>query len=447
MFAIQKPAIFFEKLFGKQSIKENLSYRLLNYVVLVQHGNANLLFNNLTKELLLLSDAETETVRKNSISFTDEAAKTLIEQWFLVPLDFDDSKLRNQALELTRLLQSKKYITLYDIVTTTACNARCFYCFEAGTKPYSMTEKTARDVIRCLKDYYNGKTIHINWFGGEPLCNTRVIDIISNGLAENNINFMSTMTTNGSLFNRELAEHAVSKWKLKSVQITLDGMEQTYNKVKAYKNMGENPFQKVIGNISCLLEVGISVMVRLNVDEYNIEETYQLVDFLAGKYSSYPNFSVYAHLLFEDTGFIKTTKSQQQRDDMAEKYLQLCEYIDNLGLRKRKPLENKIATYFCLADNPEGVLISATGLMSRCENSVEGAATHPVTNASKLPVWDKYCPSIDRCEKCAYYPSCLRLSDCPRCSRACEIYEQKLHLKDLNKQIIAAYEDYRNANK
>lgn len=67
------------------------------------------------------------------------------------------------------------------------------------------------------------------------------------------------LTPEEYLFDGATVEQAVSHWKLKSVQITLDGTEEIYNRSKAfiYKD-GKSPYQVVLANIQRLLDAGVS---------------------------------------------------------------------------------------------------------------------------------------------------------------------------------------------
>ena len=95
-----------------------------------------------------------------------------------------------------------------------------------------MNEDTAEAVAKFIIKSYNGKKVSIQWFGGEPLCNISAIDKICTYLTEHKISYKSTMTTNGYLFDNEVVKKSVDVWNLQSVQITLDGLAETYNKVK-----------------------------------------------------------------------------------------------------------------------------------------------------------------------------------------------------------------------
>lgn len=67
---------------------------------------------------------------------------------YVVQQPIDDGVLLYNTLTcslvlLTLLKPAAKAITNYTILTTTGCNARCFYCYEKGTKPVTMTAETA----------------------------------------------------------------------------------------------------------------------------------------------------------------------------------------------------------------------------------------------------------------------------------------------------------------
>lgn len=98
------------------------------------------------------------------------------------------------------------------------------------------------------------------------------IDQICSELREKGIPFSSTMISNGYLFDADMISRAKAEWKLTFVQITLDGTEETYNRVKAYVGVKDNPFRRVINNINELLRSDIDVSIRLNVDRYNADD-------------------------------------------------------------------------------------------------------------------------------------------------------------------------------
>lgn len=88
---------------------------------------------------------------------------------------------------------------------------------------------------------------------------------------------------------------------LDEVQITLDGLEDTYNRVKAYvRKDDQSPFYVILGNIEVLLQQGIHVKIRMNLDEYNVDELFALADLLLERFHDYKNCSIYSAPFLED---------------------------------------------------------------------------------------------------------------------------------------------------
>ena len=132
----------FKQIVGRQKRVDGERYRLMTYVVQQPVADGLLLYNMLTCSLVLLTPDEAADITMQ---------QELIDCWFLVPQEHDDQKLCRQIRQMAALLKpAAKAITGYTILTTTGCNARCFYCFEKGTKPVTMTAETADKVARYI---------------------------------------------------------------------------------------------------------------------------------------------------------------------------------------------------------------------------------------------------------------------------------------------------------
>ena len=265
-------------LLGEQDISIGSEYRPISFCALVSGDGYRAAYNSLTGVLLLLDEAEFTILNSEKV-VADDSTDWFIKNWFLVPVAHDDMQLRNEIVDFIRTINvSDGKLRTYTIFTTTDCNARCFYCFEKGRKYLHMSDEIAEDaavyILRTCMD-----KINLSWFGGEPLYNDSAIDIITDRVRAAGIEFNSTMVSNAYLFDDEIVKRAVEKWNLKRVQVTLDGTEEVYNKVKAYiYNDGRSPYKVVLDNIDRLLDAGISVNVRLNMDNYNYENLKLLID-------------------------------------------------------------------------------------------------------------------------------------------------------------------------
>ena len=125
-------------------------------------------------------------------------------------------------LDAMRIKEIGNPIQGITILTTTDCNARCFYCFEEGIARYSMTKEIAQQTINFINDFYDDKELAIAWFGGEPLLNFPIIEFITLELKKLGYILNTHITTNASLLTRRMLDFFISNYKHTSFQITLD---------------------------------------------------------------------------------------------------------------------------------------------------------------------------------------------------------------------------------
>ena len=127
-----------------------------------------------------------------------------------------------------------------------------------------MDKNTAQAVANYIVNNHDPEHLVIQWFGGEPLLEPNTITYIADILHANNIHFDSKIITNGYLLNNEIIELALNKWNVKIIQITIDDLEDEYNRIKDYVYKDVNPFEIVMDNIERCLSVGLSMRIRIN---------------------------------------------------------------------------------------------------------------------------------------------------------------------------------------
>lgn len=386
-------------------------YRLIKYCVSAQVEEGTLLFNLLTREMVLLTPEEYAGAIESDY---------LRQQWFVIPKELDEKK----NVGLVRWIcanscKKKEHITGYTILTTTDCNARCFYCYESGCSRVTMTEETAVKTANYIKDHCGGQKVTLTWFGGEPLVNYSVIDLICERLRAEGIEYESLMISNGYLFGDEIVEKAMNSWNLKKTQITLDGTEQVYNRSKAFVYKEGSAYQVVLGNIARLLKAGIDVNIRLNTDFYNVDDLMVLADELVERFPDQKGLHVYTHLIFNgDTPWDERyTLEQWNRLYDAQKRLGDKLLANGLTAMKYYGVRRKLPTVQCMADSDEAVVITPSGHIGRCEHFSEselvGHIDSDVYDQSVLNSWKTREQEIPECDDCFYYPECIRLKKCP----------------------------------
>ena len=430
---------------GKQSVNESVRYRFLYFCLITEVENGLLIYNNLTKELLLISEKEYNILIENNFSVDGEMVIELIEKWFLVPQEHDDVALSDKLIKIGRLIKNKSVVTDYNILTTTACNARCFYCYEAGTKAITMTEKTANDVAEYIIKKSKGKEVHITWFGGEPLCNLKAIDIICDRLTEKNVSFYSQMVSNAYLFDDELCEKAVNKWKLKWIQITLDGLADTYNRVKNYVYNDSDAFVRVTDNIERICKKNIAVQVRLNMDKHNAAELNDLVTYLNERFNKYKLFTLYPQLIYEDVGYEKISRTEEESAALIEQFYELRDRIKLLNSNWNIIKRDKFKCYSCQADDPSWLMILPDGNLGFCEHYIDSEFFGTIYDDTPKPaVWCEYCKPIQKCHTCPAYPTCLILEKCPAGMHKCSDFDEDIRVDYIRKGVLSTYKKYKS---
>lgn len=396
------------KILGKARSAEQ-GLRWMHYVLAQPVDGGVLVFHTLTRALLLLTPEEYAA---------PDTVPDLRDGWFRVPQEMNDQKYADQVRFIRRTMQKEpEHITSYTIFTTTDCNARCFYCYEMGRSRVPMSDETAHKAAAYIAAHCGGEKVHLHWFGGEPLFNKQVIDIICTDLTEKGIVYESMIISNGYLFDGATVEQAVSHWKLKSVQITLDGTEEIYNRSKAfiYKD-GKSPYQVVLANIQRLLDAGVSVHIRLNMDEHNADNLMELADELHERFGGKGKFSVYSHTLFEFAGNKANIRAQEERRQLYQKQQRLRKKLDDCGIGTSYYLRQKLRIRQCMADSGGSLTILPNGELGLCEhyseNNLVGHLDSEELDTAVVQSFRECWEQTENCKTCFYYPECIRLKKC-----------------------------------
>ena len=421
---------------SRQEIKENTAYRRTKLCVEADCPEGKLLFHTLTGMLVLLEgDSDAENCR-------DE----LIIQRFLVPADSDELAYADKVVQILKALEAvsdKKSRPSYTILTTTDCNARCYYCYEAGIRPCYMSEKTAKDVCDHIISAAGGREIELRWFGGEPLINPKVIDVICEGLRGAGVKYSSVMVSNGYCLDGEILEKATGLWKLKSVQITLDGCGAVYNRVKAYKEPGD-AYSRVINNIDNALKAGINVHIHLNVSKKNINDLMILADELEKLFCSREGLTANAALL----GDFRADENRFDGNEYdADGYLKLRRKLKFAGFEgKQGRLQREPGLRSCMADNDACEIILPDGRLCKCDARLDkdcyGSIYSKERDTDNVRSWKEQV-KLPECSDCPLYTRCVNLKKCVWVGNNCSKTSQKIRISILKDQITDVYNEWK----
>ena len=224
------------------------------------------------------------------------------------------------------------------------------------------------------------------------------------------------MTSNGYLMDEATIEEATTLWNLQGVQITLDGTEEVYNRCKAYIYKDVNAYRRVIGNIHHILEAGIHVNIRLNIDKHNAENLQQLVEELGKEFAGEEKLEVYSHPLFGSCMKQAAIYHDDARKEIYAVRAEMQQRLIGFGLAQNNPLKRYVPTNQCMADNDRCVIILPTGHIGKCEHYSEdnfiGHIDQETFDEEMIKAFKEVHEDLELCTDCADYPNCTRLKKC-----------------------------------
>lgn len=414
-------------------VADNCKYRMMNYCVSEDLGDEVLLFNLITRQLIAIKKSEKDSNALN---------KYLIENGFLVPIEFDEYKLYlNLKKTLKRIMSvTRKCIHNFTIFTTTACNAKCYYCFEKKNSIISMNLETANKAADFIFNNVGRNEIaNIRWFGGEPLLNEKAINIITEQLRIRGVHFQSSIITNATLFNKKIIQEATSKWNIDFVQVTLDGTKDVHDEIKLISNSNiQSAFDATITNIHHLLNKNIDVQIRLNLSESNKENLFELIDYIDKEFDNKEHLSIYCKTLFEKANGEFYFRKKEDECALRNTQYEINKMIFNLGLYK-KLISTILKSSNCAAAIGDVVTILPDGNIGLCEhkgfdenigNIYQGNAIN-----TSLKIYDEEIPIRVQCKECPVLTECNRQSVCDAVVDYCLKEKQNVMIQEIKMQM------------
>lgn len=409
------------------------NWRYSEFILRHPVTDGELLYSFLTGELIL--------VRSFSDSFV-----YLVNNRFVVPKKYDERQNVHKYQKIISSIRKiqKPMLNTFEIVTTTSCNADCFYCYERGFQKASMKKETAQASAEFIAKHSG--PIKLIWFGGEPLVNLMPIKVISEILMGKNVDFSASLTTNGLQITDSLIDKMI-KWRINHITVTLDGTEERYNQIKNYKTRIKNPYKTVLDNLVKIVQAGIKLSIRINIEKHNIEDAV----ILAG----------YLRELFHETdlvSFMFRTLNNTRQDSTIEssdrkRIFHVVESeMDKMfsaGFNVAVPLMSGVAGHCCKADSGQFILIRPDGKMAFCSedfDSICAGSVYDDPNTIVIPsLSDRLFEKIGEiCGTCPKYPNCMPTMCCPaHKSTICTREERDLIIHET---ILSMLQEYKKFN-
>lgn len=192
--------------------------------------------------------------------------ESFLKKHFIVPFKtyeeiFEDKVSRHTSTPI--------YMTLG---ITSGCNYRCKHCGNNSLTPQE-TDLTPEEIYKLLDEMVNLNLLKINFTGGEPTTNPKLLDYIR--YVKGKIPRI-TITTNGSLITDEMAKK-LKEAGLNMAKISIDGLSEFHNQFRNF----ENAYEKAIDAIKNFQKHGIEVRVQSTLTKNNTKELLDLMEVLS----------------------------------------------------------------------------------------------------------------------------------------------------------------------
>ena len=399
------------KIIENKNIDDKAFFRLSNFSYVFSIENRNFIRYTLTGMIIEFSDDEWSIINEakahkiKGSKLQKSGLSDLVKKRILVELDTDEYQQYKLAVYILKTMSKKiNGVKVYTILPTTACNARCIYCYEEGMNVQTMSKDTADSVIDFICRTKRNDLIWLQWFGGEPLLSKDIISYICRKLYEKDIYFNSKITTNASLFTKELVKEAKDIWNLKSAQISADGKRHDYELRKKYYNPSVHNYDSMMNAIAYLLDEGISVAVRCNYDSENLQGIEEFLEDIKVRFGNSKKLFIYFAMIFQE-------RDKKESVALQKELVNIIRYSREEGLKIVRFMEKDfhLKINYCMADSEgEAVAIDPNGFLYNCEH-LPGHSPFANVRDKQIDIKSDiraYIQANEKCQRCCFLPYC-----------------------------------------
>lgn len=374
--------------------------------------------------------------------FEDQVIESLERGGFLIPSDFDEVEAIRQRFQHARN-ETPMVLTL---TTTMDCNLGCYYCYEQRSSQHlsyaelpAILELVTRTLATSRKD-----SLHVDWYGGEPLLNLRFLEQASPALQELcdtlGVKYTASIISNGTSWPKDIGGF-VQRHRISEVQISFDGLEDNHTRRRHRRHGYEeavqtSTFQQAVETVDALLE-HVRVDLRLNIDRGNLRDVLPFIEWARtrGWFSRpFPAVIQPARLAAysESSEFMRQTELSV--DEFNAVQASIRKAVAGFAVLEEAEAPDGFPyprTSVCAALAHDSVVIGAEGLQYRC--GLQVGETHraidrlqlkstrllPMFNDSSPSVqsdsrwWNEFDPTnLPNCKRCSFLPICW--GGCPK---------------------------------
>ena len=322
------------------------------------------------------------------------------------------------------------------LTTTMECNLGCFYCYEERTShrlaltDISAIVESARERLRT----HPKKSLHVDWYGGEPLLNLEFLEAASLALQSmckaEGASYHASVISNGTVWPEDVGGF-VSRHRIRQVQVSFDGLPENHNRRRRFRSgfsgaSQKSSFDLIVELVNRLLD-HTRVDLRFNTDRHNQNDLLPFVEFARERGWFAKNFPAVVQparlAAYSDrSSFLRPTEMS------ADEYDTLRASVRSLAGADIQVEEAEVPDGFpypktsvCAALASRSEIIGADGLKYRCGLQVGEQHRAVGTVRPELAQrvfedsewWEGFDPTtLPSCSRCSFLPICW--GGCPK---------------------------------
>jgi uncharacterized protein len=173
------------------------------------------------------------------------------------------------------------------VATTMDCNLGCYYCYEKRSAD-KISVTNIPELVSLAERLVEGSrqgSLHVDWYGGEPLLNLAFLEQASEALQAScrrtGSRYVASIISNGTEWPADI-ESFVQRHRIAQVQISFDGLKENHDKRRRYRKgysiPGTSSFERATALIDRLVTC-VRVDLRFNIDRRNQRDLLPFIDF------------------------------------------------------------------------------------------------------------------------------------------------------------------------
>jgi len=426
-------------------------YSSSRYTFAIPVGAGFLLYNSASGNVLEISGPDQAGIIRelaghpHSVSvesFDAALLRQLLEGGFLV------STLEDEVATIQERFREAVSGTpiVLTLTTTMDCNLGCYYCYEERSAERLEVRHVAQvvELARNLLATRGKDSLHVDWYGGEPLMNLEFLEKASRALqdlcCESGVAYSASVISNGTCWPSDVAD-LVKRNRIRQVQISFDGLEANHNRRRRYRkgyqpSGGVSSYKSAVGLVDELVR-HVRVDVRFNIDRGNQDDILPFfrfarergwfnapkrVVFQPARLSSYTGHSAFMRKVELSIAEYEEIRARVRQETTAIIAVEEAEVPDKFPYPR---------TSVCAALAADSVVVGADGRTYRCGLQVGETARAvgkldapssvllPIlgqtssTKSSDEVWWKNFDPTtLPTCSRCSFLPVCW--GGCPK---------------------------------